>query len=193
MLRRTPTLPRGPQPTHRKQPRTSRGACTTLGYVGGAWQQRSQSGWALALLPGPLATRSPMTSYLIETVVTLLAVLALAVLVLYAARRAGVGRQSGPLQLVGRLPLDARRAVYLVKVADKIIVIGASEAGLTRLGEVDDAGLDLEVTEGPAFSQVLSGMLKQPRKKNTRVETPQAPKVKPAVTPTPPGPGEDPG
>lgn len=127
---------------------------------------------------GPLAALSPMASYLIETVVTLLAVLALAVLVLYAARRAGVGRQSGPLQLVGRLPLDARRAVYLVKVADKVIVIGASEAGLTRLGEVDDSGLDLEITEGPAFSQVLGDMLKQPRKKNTRVETPRPPKTK---------------
>src|SRR5690606_11998613 len=77
----------------------------------------------------------------IETFVTLIAVLALAVLVLYGARKWGIGRPAGPLELVGRLPLDARRAVYLVRVGKHVYVVGASEAGLTKLGELGADGL----------------------------------------------------
>ena len=78
---------------------------------------------------------------MIQTVVTLVGVLALAVLVLYGARRAGVGRASGPLSVVGRLPLDGRRAVYLVRVARTIYVIGVSDGGLVKLGEMTEADL----------------------------------------------------
>jgi flagellar biogenesis protein FliO len=80
---------------------------------------------------------SPVTSYVVETLVTLVGVVVLAVLVLYGGRRFGAGRPSGPLELVGRLPLDARRAVYLVRVGNLVYVVGASEAGLTRLGEIE--------------------------------------------------------
>ncbi|MGE0326930.1 MAG: FliO/MopB family protein [Polyangiaceae bacterium] len=128
---------------------------------------------------------SPVASYLVETLVTLLAVIALAVLVLYAARRVGVGRQSGPLQLVGRLPLEGRRAVYLVKIGSKIVVIGASEGGLTRLTELDEAELDLDTKEPAAFSDVLGRVLKQPPKKNTRVENQPSDPVAAVLTPKP--------
>lgn len=79
---------------------------------------------------------SSLGAYLIETFVTLVAVVALAVLVLYGARKWGLGRPAGPLELVGRLPIDARRAVYLVRVGNLVYVVGASEAGLTKLGEI---------------------------------------------------------
>jgi flagellar biogenesis protein FliO len=84
---------------------------------------------------------SPVASYVIQTVVTLAGVVALAVLVLYGARRAGVGRASGPLSVVGRLPLDGRRAVYLVRVGRAIYVIGVSDGGLVKLGEMPEADL----------------------------------------------------
>ncbi len=84
---------------------------------------------------------SPILSYVLQTVVTLAGVGALAVLLVYGARRAGLGRASGPLAVVGRLPLDARRAVYLVRVGKAVYVIGASEAGLVKLGEVPEADL----------------------------------------------------
>jgi flagellar biogenesis protein FliO len=86
--------------------------------------------------PGASAM-SPLTTYVVETLVTLLAVVALAVLVLAAGRRLGLGRPIGPVDLLGKLPLDARRAVYLVRIGKIVYVVGASEAGLTRLGEVD--------------------------------------------------------
>jgi flagellar protein FliO/FliZ len=82
-----------------------------------------------------------VASYVIQTVVTLAGVVALAVLVLYGARRAGVGRASGPLSVVGRLPLDGRRAVYLVRVGRAIYVIGVSDGGLVKLGEMAEADL----------------------------------------------------
>jgi len=110
---------------------------------------------------GLVAAMSPLASYVIETVVTLLGVIALAVLVLYAARRMGIGRPAGPLELVGRLPLDGRRAVYLVRVKKIIYVIGASEAGLTKLGELSDEGLELEAVDklGPPFADVLARVM----------------------------------
>jgi hypothetical protein len=59
---------------------------------------------------------SPYASYLLEMLGTLLVVCALAALVLFGARRLGVGRATGGLELLGRLPLDARRSIVLVKV-----------------------------------------------------------------------------
>jgi flagellar protein FliO/FliZ len=106
---------------------------------------------------------SPLAKYVVETMVTLLGVVVLAVLVLMAARRIGVGRPAGPLSLVGRLPLDARRAIYLVRVGGTVYVVGASEAGLTKLGELSDDVVDLsELSEPhPAFADVLSRVLRK--------------------------------
>ena len=103
---------------------------------------------------------SPVTTYIVETLVTLLGVVALAVLVLYGGRRLGVGRPSGPLELVGRLPLDARRAVYLIRVGKLVYVVGASEGGLTRLGELDADAVPVAGLGAPAsrFADILAKM-----------------------------------
>lgn len=106
---------------------------------------------------------SPLASLLIDTFVTLLAIAALAILVLYGVRRAGFGRPSGPLALVGRLPLDARRAVYLVRVSETVYVLGASEAGLVKLGEISKSELGSDFAEpvqGP-FARVLARALER--------------------------------
>jgi flagellar biogenesis protein FliO len=104
---------------------------------------------------------SPLTAYVIETLVTLLGIVGLAVLVLYTARRMGVGRPAGPLELVGRLPLDGRRAVYLVRVGKTVYVVGASEAGLNKLGELPGEGLDLALATKPpqSFADTLKRAL----------------------------------
>ena len=113
---------------------------------------------------------SPLAAYMVETLVTLLAVVALAVLVLYGGRRLGIGRPTGPLELVGRLPIDARRAVYLVRVGEVVYIVGASEAGLTRLGEVDAKSLPAAQTAaampaGAAFAEIFA------RVRGRRVDT----------------------
>ena len=102
---------------------------------------------------------SPLATYLLETAVTLVAIVTLAVLVLLGARRFGVGRPQGPLRLIGRLPLDGRRAIYLVRVEKKVFVLGASEAGLHKLGELEGDHADLEAAESPAFREVLERTL----------------------------------
>jgi len=103
---------------------------------------------------------SSLGVHLLETFVTLIAVLALAFLVLYGARKWGLGRSAGPLELMGRLPIDARRAVYLVRVGKLVYVVGASEAGLTKLGELGADALSTEPGENAAggipFREVLS-------------------------------------
>jgi flagellar protein FliO/FliZ len=110
--------------------------------------------------------------YIVQTVVTLLAVCALAFVVLYGARRLGVGRPRGPIELVGQLPLDARRSIYLVKVAGQVIVVGVSEAGFTKLGELPAGDMPREEkdrAENAAFSDVLARVLG--REKNGAAST----------------------
>jgi flagellar biogenesis protein FliO len=103
---------------------------------------------------------TPLGRYVVETVVTLILISGLAILVLYAARRSGVGRALGPITLAGRLVLDPRRAIYLVRIGETYFVVGASEAGLTKLGELGGEAVgDIAPTEQlpapPAFRDFL--------------------------------------
>ncbi|HWO11843.1 MAG TPA: flagellar biosynthetic protein FliO [Polyangiaceae bacterium] len=77
-----------------------------------------------------------LESYVIESVGLLVVVAAVAVLVSIVARRAGLGRSLGSIELLARLPLETRRSVYVVRVLDRVLIIGASEAGLVKLGEL---------------------------------------------------------
>ncbi len=94
--------------------------------------------------------------YILQTFVTLLAVSALAVAVLYGARKLGLGRPTGPMQLVGTLPIDARRSIYLVRIGTHVLVVGASEAGLTKLAELPAEALSDLSRGGPPFRDVLA-------------------------------------
>lgn len=108
----------------------------------------------------------PYASYIVQTIVTLLAVCAIAFVILHGAKRLGVGRPRGPIELVGLLPLDARRAIYLVKVAGQVIVVGASEAGFTKLGELPSSDVPEEPkADSPRFAHVLARALQN--KKNS--------------------------
>jgi flagellar biogenesis protein FliO len=121
----------------------------------------------------------PYASYVVQTLVTLLAVCALAFVVLYGARRLGIGRPRGPIELVGLLPLEARRSIYLVRVAEQVIIVGASEAGFTKLGEMPIGALIHSASGGamnegaaPSFADVLSRALRRPSsERNERGDT----------------------
>lgn len=104
----------------------------------------------------------PYAGYIVQTLVTLLAVCAIAFAVLYGARRMGVGQARGPIELVGLLPLEARRSIYLVKVAGNVIVVGASEAGFTKLGEIPAIDVPPETKLASAgFSDILGRVLRR--------------------------------
>jgi flagellar biogenesis protein FliO len=111
-------------------------------------------------LPGAL---SPTASYLVETFVTLVVVCGLAFVVLYGARRMGIGRARGPIELVGQLPLDARRSIYLVRVGGEggqVLVVGVGEGGFTKLGEVAASALPATLVPEPAaFADVFARVL----------------------------------
>jgi flagellar protein FliO/FliZ len=77
-----------------------------------------------------------LESYVTESIALLSVVAVLAVLISWAARRAGLGRALGPVELLARLPLEPRRSVLVVRVADRVLIIGSSEAGLVKLGEL---------------------------------------------------------
>lgn len=104
---------------------------------------------------------SPLSRYVVETFIALCAVIVFAAFVLYAARRAGVGQAGGPIELVGRLPLDGRRAVYLVRVGEIVYVVGASEAGLAKLGEIPNSELsfDAPLAASGSFKDALARVL----------------------------------
>jgi flagellar protein FliO/FliZ len=95
---------------------------------------------------------------MLETLAMLAAVLVVAVVVLLGARRLGVGAPSGPLELLGRLPLDARRAIYLVRVGPQVLVVGASEGGLVKLSEMAHEALPPRAPESApgGFAAVLA-------------------------------------
>jgi flagellar protein FliO/FliZ len=102
--------------------------------------------------------------YLVETFVTLLAVCAIAFVVLYGARRLGLGRAQGPIHLMGHLPLDARRGIYLVRVGEQVLVVGVSEGGMTKLAEMPASDLPAEpALQKAAFADVLARVLKRPK------------------------------
>ncbi len=103
---------------------------------------------------------SAMTSYLLQTLLVLGIVCVFAVVALYGARRVGVARAHGPIELLGSLPLEARRSVYLLRVGDKVFLVGASESGFTKIGELDQASLPRDMTTLPKskFRDVLLGL-----------------------------------
>jgi flagellar protein FliO/FliZ len=105
---------------------------------------------------------SPYASYLVETLVTLIAVSALAYALLFSARKFGVGRASGAIRLVGKLPLDARRSIVLVKVGSQVLVVGVGDGGFTKLAEMPAAEIPAETeTQSSTFAEVIARALKK--------------------------------
>ena len=111
------------------------------------------------------------TGYLVETFFTLVVVCAIAFAVLWGAKRLGVGRASRSIRLVGQLPLDARRAMYLVKIGEPVIVVGASEGGLTKLGEVPADAVPQEPEPKPMrFTDVLARLRTNPPRRGPTMQ-----------------------
>jgi flagellar biogenesis protein FliO len=103
-----------------------------------------------------------MTVWIIKILGMLVALMALAVLVLYAAQRVGLGRPSGPLELWGRLPLEGRRAIYLVRAGKTVYVIAVTEASVLKLGELpSDELVESIVPPAPFFAATLERALRR--------------------------------
>jgi flagellar biosynthetic protein FliO len=90
-------------------------------------------------------------AYLLHTALALVAVCALAALVLALLRRR-VGAGSRALRVVARLPLEPRRALYLVEAAGKFLLLGVGEGPMTTLAELDAADVARALAEDEAPS-----------------------------------------
>jgi flagellar biogenesis protein FliO len=80
-----------------------------------------------------------LAGYLTDSLATLAAAGAACFGLLWIAKRLGPARSGGPLRLEGELALGARRSVYLIRAGEKVFLVGASETGLSPLGELDGA------------------------------------------------------
>ena len=103
---------------------------------------------------------TPVSRYVVETLVTLLAVVTLSVVLLSALRRVGVGKLGGPLELLARLPLEGRRAVYLVRAGETVYVLAATDSALAKLGELPHSALPAPTEREPqTFRETLQRAL----------------------------------
>lgn len=97
---------------------------------------------------------------LLQTLLALIAVCILAWVVLRWGAKKGLGLGLGGkrIKVLERVPLDARRALYLVQIGEKVLLIGAGEgAAPAVLTEIDAAKLPPE-PEAPkvAFRDILA-------------------------------------
>jgi len=76
-------------------------------------------------------------AFLVETLVVLAIVCAVAWLILRFGVRRSTVRQSGPLRVMARLPLEPRRTLYVVEAPGKTLLIGVSEGAVATLAELD--------------------------------------------------------
>jgi flagellar biosynthetic protein FliO len=97
---------------------------------------------------------------LVETLIILGLVCALA----WAAIKFGLRRTlppaMGPLKIVARLPLEPRRTVYIIEAAGKTLLVGVGDGPMQTLAELDaDAVASAKAAEPPrrTFLEVLRG------------------------------------
>jgi flagellar protein FliO/FliZ len=91
----------------------------------------------------------------------LLVVLAAIPLVLWIVKRVQTlqpaGRGPRPLQLAAQLPLGARERVVLVRVQERLLVLGVTPQQVTLLGEADPHALP-PAPAAPDFAGLLGGL-----------------------------------
>lgn len=115
---------------------------------------------------------------LVRTVVALIALLALLYLGVFALKRYvlqknGAGRAFPSLSVIGSTFLGAKKAIYLVQVLDRILILGVTDAQVSLLSEITDQETlkSLHDTRqkpaGGSFAEHLSSVL-QGLKKNDR-------------------------
>jgi flagellar protein FliO/FliZ len=109
---------------------------------------------------------SPIGDYLVESLVALFVIVALGALLVYAARRTGLGfaRGLGSIELLARVPLEPRRSIYVVRVVDQVLILGASEGGITKLGELPESAIAALRAPQPSagFAEALKTALGRP-------------------------------
>lgn len=101
---------------------------------------------------------------LLQTLLALAAVCILAWIVLRWTSRRGLGLGSGKrVKVLERVPLDGRRALYLVQIGDRVLLIGAGDSAAPAvLAELDPDELP-ELPDRPSsFGELLAKLRSKP-------------------------------
>lgn len=79
-----------------------------------------------------------MGTVIVQTICVLAGVCALAVVSLrWLGARFGQRDGNAPMRVVGRLPLEPRRSLLVVKVGGRTVMLASSEAGVHPVGELE--------------------------------------------------------
>ncbi len=100
----------------------------------------------------------------------------------FGRRGRGAGR-GGWMEVLARLPLEPRRSLYVVRVAERTLVLGSSEQGLTLLRELEGGELPAaaEPVTGPSFPELVA-------RASAALRSKRGPAAGPAVVAGPAGP-----
>ena len=78
------------------------------------------------------------------------------------SRAQGMGGSAGVIDVVATTPLSQGRALHLIRVGQELVLVGATEQSITRLGEVDGRNLGLAgvgTAETGSFPSLLQGAI----------------------------------
>lgn len=100
---------------------------------------------------------APATEYMLNTGLTLAVILLLAWLLVYAAKRWERTAPRGPLELLGTLRLEGRRAVYLVRIGERTVALGATEGGMIKVLELAEGELSPMAAPRGGFRSLVRG------------------------------------
>jgi flagellar biogenesis protein FliO len=88
---------------------------------------------------------SPEATYVLESLATIAVFGGALYLATWGVRRFSGARGRGPLEVLARQGLDGRRAIYLVRVGKRVLIVGASDGALTRLGSTSLDAIEAEL------------------------------------------------
>ncbi len=98
---------------------------------------------------------SPAAEYMLNTSLTLGGIVLLAWLLVYVSRRWERATPRGPLELLGTLRLESKRSLYLVRIGERVVALGASEGGMIKLLELAHGDVDTAAPAPEPFGNVL--------------------------------------
>lgn len=82
---------------------------------------------------------------LVRLVLSLAFVAALLFFAARVAKKRGLGRSAALIEVLARQPLGRTSSVNVIRVAGRVMVVGATDGQITLLGEVDNAEVEAQI------------------------------------------------
>jgi flagellar protein FliO/FliZ len=100
-----------------------------------------------------------MTWMIIRLILSLAFVAAVLLFAARLAKKRGLGQSNGIIEVVARQRMGRASSVNVVRIADVVLVVGATEEQVTLLAEVDSSAVDAALAErrAPAPAPARSG------------------------------------